>query len=193
VDSARRIIDRDETGKLKDVLSRLHAGLKDYALGVSGDIARGQQIPKWTARGAELVARVLSETDSISCACVVVSMFMLRAEQPYRFVSQRAFEFELARAFRKQVETAWGRYWDDKNGRSKTVYKEITPRCVESIAILLIYTYAKLASRIVTLYQQKRDQLMADRRTIDEVFNSLTERLDASQTTSPKSSPPAAT
>jgi len=112
---------------------------------------------------------------------------MLREEQPYRFTSQRGWAFELVRAFRKQTDIAWGRYWDNKNNRSKTVYREITPRCVEAIAALLTYTYSQLASRIITLYQQERTQTIKDHKTIAEVFDALANRVDLPDTEGDKS------
>lgn len=184
IDAARRIVDRDSSGKLKDVLARFHAGLQDYALGVKSDLASGQRVPKWTARGAEQVAKVMIETDPVSCACVVASVFMLREQQPYRFASQRGFEFELVRAFRKQIDTSWGKYWNDKKSISKSVYKELTPRCVEAIATLLTYTYVPVATKIITLYQKERVQPIKDKQTLDEVFValSLTRRVDPAET-----------
>jgi hypothetical protein len=178
--AARRIIARDLSGRLQGVLARLHSSLQDFATGVLSDIEHGQRVPKWTLRGVEQVVKVMTATDPVECACVVSSVFMLCEEQPRRFASQRGFQFELVQAFRKQIDTSWGRYWDEKTNRSKTVYVEITPRCVEAIAAILIHTYAKLASRIITLYQQERTQPMKDKQTIDEVFDALTNPVDPS-------------
>jgi len=135
---ARRTVERDKSGKIESSLCELHAILHDYATEVAVDLERGVAVPKWTARGAREVLRVTNEASAVESACVVASVFLLRDRNPYMFVSQRGFEFELVRAYHKQVVTAWGRYWSEKGAISKTVYHELPPRCVDAIAVLLI-------------------------------------------------------
>ena len=170
---ARRILERDETGKVDASLGELHTILHDYATEVAVDIERGVAVPKWTGRGAREVLRVTNEARAVDSACLVASVFLLRDRNPQMFANQRAFEFELVRAYHKQVVTAWGRYWSEKGAMSKTVYHELSPRCVEAIAVLLIATYAKWASHVIRLDRQDRQRELVAKLTLDEGFAAL--------------------
>jgi hypothetical protein len=171
---ARRIVERDETGKVDASLRQLHSILHDYATEVAVDIERGVAVAKWTGRGAREVLRVTNEARAVDSACLVASVFLLRDRNPWMFASQRGFEFELVRAYHKQVVTAWGRYWSEKGAISKTVYHELSPRCVEAIAVLLIATYAKWASHVIRVDQQERRRSLLANLTLEEGISPLT-------------------
>ena len=63
-----------------------------------------------------------------------LAMFLYSEDQPRRFKSDRAFDFQLARRVRGLSTQNAGSYWDDKEKRTKRVYKDMPPRVVEVFA-----------------------------------------------------------
>lgn len=86
------------------------------------------------ARQAVHLADAVSADDVMRTA---LAMYLYREDQPRRFRSDRAFDFQLVRRVRGLSAMNAGSYWDNKEKRSRRVYKDMPPRVVEALAALL--------------------------------------------------------
>ena len=170
---AQRIVARDSSGRVETALREIHTILTDHVRSVAVDADRGAWVPKWTARAAREMLKVLVETPPLQCACTVAGVFLLREHQPYLFVSERAFRFELVRHFHKLVATAWGSYYDEKAGRVKKTYRDLPPRTVPEIGATLIEGYARFVGHVLRVDQRERVRGLAVKTALDEGFAAL--------------------
>jgi hypothetical protein len=164
----RDVVKQDATGKLEAGLKQVQRNLHDAVLEVCTDLDAGRPVPRWTGRGARQVLAVLEQVDPIESAALLTSLFLLRVEQPHRFVSQRGFEFCLVRLFRKQLRTAFGSYWHDARQQVVLIYSELHQHTVEQIAALLVTAYSRFASKIVARFTAERYQALAAKVAINE-------------------------
>lgn len=63
-----------------------------------------------------------------------LALFIMQEQQPSRFASDAAFDFQLVRRVRGLTESNAGTYWDHKAQRSRRVYRDIPPRVIEAMA-----------------------------------------------------------
>lgn len=63
-----------------------------------------------------------------------LALFIMQEQQPTRFTSDTAFDFQLVRRVRGLAEANAGAYWDAKEQRSKRVYRDIPPRVIQAMA-----------------------------------------------------------
>ena len=61
-------------------------------------------------------------------------MFIMQDQRPTRFKTDAAFDFQLVRRVRGLAESSVGSYWDQKEQRSKKVYRDIPPRVMQAMA-----------------------------------------------------------
>lgn len=64
----------------------------------------------------------------------VLAMYLLQDEQPHRFASDVAFDFQLVRRVRALAPVNAGSYWDAERNRVKKVYRDVPPRVVVAMA-----------------------------------------------------------
>ncbi|MBZ9671645.1 hypothetical protein [Mesorhizobium sp. ES1-3] len=58
--------------------------------------------------------------------------YLLHA-RPYRFQSEDAYRFQVARQFRSLTDASVGIHWDHKAGKSKLVYRDVAPRTLKAL------------------------------------------------------------
>ncbi len=104
--------------------------------------------------------------------CTALGMYLYREDQPYRFKSDRAFNFQLWRRMRGLSPSNAGTYWDAKTKRNRKVYKDLPPRVVEALAEALIDAFG-----VAGLMLARKEE--AERQQADETAKRLTSALEA--------------
>ena len=166
----RDVVKLDATGKLEAGLKQVQRNLYDVVLEICTDLDAGRPVPRWTGRAARQVLAVLEQVDPVASAALLTSLFLLRVEQPHRFVSQRGFEFALVRLFRKQSRTAFGTYWNDEQQKVGYRYVELHQQTIQSIAALLIAAYSRFASKIISRFTAERLQALSAKNAIADGY-----------------------
>ena len=88
---------------------------------------------------ADLLAahHILNVGHSVEAWAVIktaLAMFIMQDQRPTRFKTDAAFDFQLVRRVRGLAESSVGSYWDQKEQRSKKVYRDIPPRVMQAMA-----------------------------------------------------------
>ena len=104
---------------------------------------------------------------------VALAMFQYREDQPRRFRSDRAFDFQLARRVRGLSTQNAGSYWDDKMKRSKRVYKDMSPRVVEVLAGTLKDAFGLAGLMLARREQVEMEQARDAGRHLAEALEAL--------------------
>lgn len=120
----------------------------------------------WKQRAVDEILRVLKESDAVESGILVAATFLMRDQERHRFVTDRAFDFQLCRLWRGQAGLAWGTWYNHRTGRTSGYYRELPPRVAEEIVQYLKTAYSRFAGRVVTLVNTPRDVL-------DEAFRPL--------------------
>jgi hypothetical protein len=120
-------------------------------------------------RTASEMLLVLDAVDPVRSGLTVAALFLMRDQEPHRFVSDQAFRFQLVRVWRSQTRLAFGSFYDEKADRVVATYKPLPPRVIEVIAPLLIQAYAPFGARIVSAYHRA----LKSRQTLAEAFAPL--------------------
>lgn len=63
-----------------------------------------------------------------------LAMFLMREAQPQRFLSDRAFDFQLSRRVRALSDVNAGTYFDQDTGKTKRVYRDVLPGTLMALA-----------------------------------------------------------
>ncbi len=168
-----RLIERDASGKIKAGLDRLKGILQAEAMGVYMDFyERGRAMNKRWVDACTEILHVLKATDSIRPAVIMASMFLLWLEAPSRFVSDRAFYFQLVRAFRSLAPRNIGSYYNYKTGKVKRVYKNLSPKIMELMGDTILSPYVPWVAHVRKKWEQEKKQK-------DEAYSLIREGLSA--------------
>ncbi|WP_155804520.1 hypothetical protein [Magnetospirillum fulvum] len=169
----RGIIDKDTTGQLAAALHQLHALLGDRARQSVADALSGRPGSKWERIAGQEVAKVVEATNALDCAALVAGLFLLRDEEPGQFVSEDGFRFQLARLFRAQTDLAFGSYWDQEAGKTKTVYRDLSPRATAALARWVVDAYARFVGHVVAWDRQERTRQAEALEALDAAFAAM--------------------
>ena len=102
------------------------------------DLAQsGQPYIRWHMKAADVVREVGGSVPVDDLIETALAMFTYRADQPRRFVDDRAFDFQLCRRIRGRSSRLAGRTWNQKLKRSQIVYRDFPQRVTEVLAVIL--------------------------------------------------------
>ena len=123
-------------------------------------------------RALEEIAK-LSVIDPDEIAEVVLAMYLLQEEQPRRFKSDDAFEFQLARRVRGLVDMNAGVYWDQDKQRIKKVYRDVPPKVTLVVAEYLKAAFGVAALHVARLEQEEATKVRTERESLQEALEGL--------------------
>lgn len=92
-----------------------------------------------------------------------LAMFLLWGQSPSRFMSDKAFNFQLARRVRGLAEANAGSHWSAKEGRIKRTYKDTPPRVLECFAESLKVAFGIAGMRMAEL-EKTDEQKITDKK-----------------------------
>jgi hypothetical protein len=103
-----------------------------------------------------------------------LAMFLYREDQPRRFKSDRAFDFQLVRRVRGLSPQAAGSYWDNNTKKTKKVYKDMAPRVIEAIAVVFKETFGLAGLMLARLENAEAERARQTGRELGEALEALT-------------------
>lgn len=159
----QQIFKKSDSEKVETGLRSIHGLLSDYC---PEDLSN-----RFHAQASMEIARVLKQVSAKKCGITIGGMFLLRAESPSTFVSDRGFDFALVRAFRTMAGLSCGSTWDYRENRSRKWYRDLPMRTVERMALLLRECYAPFVARLLTRHKAHREAMVSLRNTLNEGFN----------------------
>jgi len=130
-------------------------------------------VPRWQAQALDEVQRVLGDTDPIASGYLICAMFVLREADSRRFASDRGFNFELVRMWRKQTRLAYGSWYNPETDTVRGYWKDLPPRVVEYVAELLLVAYSRVAGLALGAVRKERERQAALRDNLNEGFAPL--------------------
>ena len=147
---------------LRDVAARIEDAARSPEAVEAVPHSDGRPSPwvsRWRQRAVEEILRVLKETDPVESGLLVAALFLMREQERHRFVTDRAFDFQLCHHWRGQAGKAWGTWYNPKTEKTHGYYRDLPPRVAEEIVQYLKTAYSRFAGRVVTLFNTPRDVL----------------------------------
>lgn len=102
-----------------------------------------------------------------------LAMFLLWEQSPSRFMSDKAFNFQLARRVRGLAEANAGSHWSAKEGRIKRTYKDTPPRALECLAESLKVAFGVAGMRLAELEKKEAEGLKAERQQLNDALKEM--------------------
>jgi hypothetical protein len=98
----------------------------------------GRATHRPTKIAAQEIIKVADASPAKEVIEVIGGMLLGLELDAHRFVSDRHFTFQLARRIRSLGDTLTATRWDNKHGKVRRLYHELTPRAVEVLAERLV-------------------------------------------------------
>jgi hypothetical protein len=113
------------------------------------------------------------DVDAAVICEVALAMYLLQDDQPRRFKSDTAFDFQLVRRVRGLTDANAGEYWDQKKQRTKRVYRDLPPRTVLTLADYFKATFGVAGLYVARLEQEEMDRELMDKVSLQDALESL--------------------
>lgn len=134
---------------------------------------RGTAMVAYVVKAAEQVQRIATTVSPEVVVETTLAMYLMREERPGRFQSDKAFSFELARRVRGLTESNAGTYWDAQTGKTKRVYKDLTPKAMEVLAGQLVSAFGGAGLFIAGLEKAEQERARADHLELSKALGEL--------------------
>jgi hypothetical protein len=165
----RRLIRRGNPDKVEQALITFHTFLGDYVRDeITDREGRSLQGPPYELQALRVVGHVLGEAKPLDVGITLAAVWLMRAREPWRFLNDQVFRFDLVRMFRKLASMSFGSYWSPAMNAVHKTYRELRPATIETIATILIEVYSRFGSRIIEADAMERAERKDARALIDE-------------------------
>lgn len=128
-------------------------------------------------RPARLAAQqFLVLADAVPPSLVIqtaLAMFLLAADRPRRFKSDKGLRHQLVRRVRGLAATNAGHYWDPKTRRTKRTYRDQPPRVVEVMATELVAAFGGAGMQLADLEKQRATKAQEEQRRLADALGAL--------------------
>lgn len=145
----------------------------EYTHPLAADGKCGIWVNRWRQRAKDEVLKVVGDADVVHSGIVVAAVFLLRDLEPRRFVSDRGFEFQLARLWRSQTRLSFGSFYNAETDKTVSTYRDLPPRVVQELALLLVPTYSRFAGYVVAAFHKNLARRAALKETLADGFAPL--------------------
>ncbi len=106
----------------------------DASKGTLQRYEEGHVSQRIAVQAAHHLRNVAQSTEAWEVIRTILAMFILRDQQPRRFTSDEAFDFQLVRRVLRLAPVNAGAYWDHREGRARKVYRDVPPRVIKALA-----------------------------------------------------------
>lgn len=119
------------------------------------------------------IAKLGASAETMDIIEVVLAMYLMQEENPYRFKSDEAFSGQLVRRVRNLAPTSIATYRDFKTNKSKRVYRDLKPKTAALFAKILQETFGVAGLTVARLEQQENDQKRAEGESLHAALGAL--------------------
>jgi len=102
-----------------------------------------------------------------------LAMFLLLEQSPHRFMSDKAFNFQLARRVRGLAEANSSCSYSAKEGRIKRTHKDTPPRVLDCLAESLKVAFGVAGMRLAELEKKDVEGLKAERLQLSDALKDM--------------------
>lgn len=162
-------IDKNPSNPLWDHLDSRWVGI---AAGAKHDAERKVGNRYQRSAACELL-NIDADSTSREIVVTVLSMFVLLHDRPERFRSDAAFRLQLARRVRALTSRHRGQVYDHRTGRSRPIYREMTPKAGYIIGQTLSTTFGAVGFQLALLDERDREQVRQEREAITNAIKEL--------------------
>ncbi|MDE2394680.1 MAG: hypothetical protein KGM91_04500 [Burkholderiales bacterium] len=130
----QRVEDRKAKNRDSTAWALLDARWDALVIDARGTLAmweRGTAMSRSLVKAASQVVTIADNAPAPAVVSTALAMFLMRDAEPRRFASDRAFDFQLVRRVRALAPVNAGSYWDQKERRTKKVYRDLPPKVTE--------------------------------------------------------------
>jgi hypothetical protein len=145
----------------------------EYTHPLAADGKCGIWVNRWRQRARDEVLKVLGDADAVQSGIMVAAVFLLRDLEPRRFVTDRAFESQLVRLWRSQTRLSFGSFYNVKTDKTVSTYRDLPPKVVAEIALLLVATFTRFAGNVVAAFHKDLARRAARKENLTEGFAPL--------------------
>jgi hypothetical protein len=117
------------------------------------------------------VLRTTVPVDAVIDAAL--AMFLLWEQSPHRFMTDKAFNFQLARRVRGLAEANSGSHYSASEGRIKRTYKDTPPRVLDCLAESLKVAFGVAGMRLAELEKKDVEGLKAERQQLNDALKEM--------------------
>lgn len=164
---------KNPTNPAWSLLEQRWQGLIAIAADTVAAYLRGAVHIAYVVRAAEQVLRIATAVPSGVVVETSLAMYLMHEERPQRFLSGRAFSFELARRVRGLTDSNAGTYWDARTGKMKRVYKDLAPKAMEVLAGQLVAAFGGAGLFIAGLERVEAEKARADHQCLSTALGDL--------------------
>lgn len=137
--------------------------LTAHAKGTLDAYASGSPAISYERQTAKQLGTLRSTVSVDVVIDTALAMFLLWEQSPHRFMSDKAFNFQLARRIRGLAEANSGSHYSAKEGRIKRTYKDTPPRVLDCLAASLKVAFGVAGMRLAEL-ERLDEQKVADKK-----------------------------
>jgi len=124
-------------------------------------------------QAAEQVRNLNGLNNPTAVVNIVLAMHMMLVAEPRVFLSDAAFDFQLVRRVRSLVPMNVGTYWNDKEKRTKRVYRDLPPRVVAILARQLKSAFGGAGYQLADIEARTVDPREVERQRLAEALEAL--------------------
>jgi len=103
-----------------------------------------------------------------------LAMFLLFEQSPHRFMSDKAFNFQLARRVRGLAEANSVSHYSATEGRIKRTYRDTPPRVLDCLAESLKVAFGVAGMRLAELEKKEVEGLKAEKQQLHDALKDMT-------------------
>lgn len=138
--------------------------------------ARSKPYRRNERRAAEEVLKIAQGANGRAVWVRVAALYALQEEFPHRFLSDRAFLYEMVRTVRRLSAVSVSQYHNATTGRTKLVYRDPPPQAVEFIAAWLREAFGFASLHLAREWREKRERSAREKaRERDEINEAVKE------------------
>lgn len=119
------------------------------------------------------IAKLGASAETMDIIEVVLAMYLMQEENPYRFKSDDAFSGQLVRRVRNLAPTSIATYQDYRTNKAKRVYRDLKPRTVDILARMLQETFGVAGLTVAKLEQQEATRKQNEQRSLHNALSEL--------------------
>jgi hypothetical protein len=170
--AARRA--KNPTNHLWELLQGRWDALTAHAKAMLVTHANGTASISYEHQAAEQLSTLGSTVPMNVVIDTALAMFLMWEQHPHRFMSDKAFNFQLARRVRSLAETNSGSHYSAKEGRLKRTYKDTPPRTLDCLAESLKVAFGVAGMRLSELERADEKKMINEKLQLAAALKEIT-------------------
>ncbi|MBA1158682.1 hypothetical protein [Microvirga mediterraneensis] len=122
-------------------LNEITRRLAEHAQAELARFHRGHAMNRHLVTACDQIEKVTKSVDSIETATTIAAMFLLRDQQPRRFVSDQGFIGQTVRQFRLPSGIARGTTYDQRKDKTVGWFRPLSRKTTEVIGRIMVEAY----------------------------------------------------